>query len=943
MANASLSVDILHEELTAIRVRGARTHNLKNVDIELPHEKLIVITGVSGSGKSSLAFDTIYAEGQRQYIDSLSVYARQFIDQLQRPDVDGIEGLQPTLCIDQRAGAGNPRSTVATVTEIYDYLRLLMARVGTPSCYSCGRPILQQSPDQIQSALLALPIGTRLIVMAPVVRGRRGHHREAITAIRRAGLLRARVDGELVDIESVPKLNVRGNHTIEAIVDKIVLREEAAHRLAESIQLALRLADGLVSVSYLTEQAAQRAGDDRWSEQLFSTRYACPDCGISYEEVEPRTFSFNSPYGACADCEGIGSRSQLDPELVIPEWNKSPRSGAIAAWRVAPATIKRALRKEIELLLAPLGGSWDQTLADLKPLARRKLLEGDTRQTGLLGVLDRLREPSDGGNEWLDVFRQTLPCPTCKGARLRKEALAIRLMDRNIHELCSRSIGELQGWFEQIRFTGAQALIANPVIAGILHRLRFLNRVGVSYLTLDRSADTLSGGELQRVRLATSIGSGLVGVCYVLDEPSIGLHQRDNDRLIESLRNLQQQGNTVIVVEHDEAMMRASDMLIDVGPGAGERGGEIVACGPPAELAMHPTSITAAYLRRQAKVGLPGKRRSINGRKLLKLQGASLHNLQSVSVTIPLGCLVGITGVSGSGKSSLICETLAPALAQALGQSTARPGPYKKLTGVEHVDKLIEISQDPIGRSPRSTPATYCGVFDFIRSVFAGTREAKQRGFSAARFSFNTGDGRCAQCQGQGVEKIEMNFLADLYVTCSACNGSRYNRQTLQARYRDKSIADVLSMSIDAATEFFANFSKIHRILNSMCQVGLGYLSLGQNSTTLSGGEAQRIKLATELARAETGRTVYFLDEPTTGLHFDDVNRLLGVLDGLVERGNTVIVIEHNMDVIRACDWLVDLGPGGGSEGGKIVAEGSPEEIANFDQSVTGAYLKSTV
>ncbi len=850
---------------SAIRIQGARAHNLKNVSLDFQHHTLTVLTGVSGSGKSSLAFDTLYAEGQRQYIASLSTYARQFLNQMQRPDVDSIDGLQPTLCIDQRAGVVNPRSTVATVTEIYDYLRLLMARVGIPSCPACGQAIDQQSAQQIQNTLMDLPEGTKLVLMAPMVRGRKGTHRDVLQAIRKAGLVKARVDNELHDVDSVPDLAVRKNHTIEAVVDKIVIRPGAESRLAQSLGLALRLASGLAAVSYLTpahaELDAELDAKHRWTEAFFSTLYACPNCGISFEEVEPRTFSFNSPYGACSLCEGQGTEVRFDSAL--------------------------------------------SDSASDKPL------------------------------------KQSLPCSQCGGSRLRPEALSVRLGDKNIFEICSLPILQALNWFEQLAVNSDKLPVATPIVTEMLHRLRFLVKVGVGYLALARGADSLSGGELQRVRLATCIGSGLVGVCYILDEPSIGLHQRDNDRLISSLRDLQRQGNTVIVVEHDEAMMLEADRLIDMGPGAGSAGGEIVVEGTPAEVKQHPTSLTAAYLRGDRRVTESRSRRSFSSAQSIRLQGATLHNLKNVTVEIPLNLLVGITGVSGSGKSSLIGETLVPALAGAVGQSTGQVGPYTKLSGYESIDKLIEITQAPIGRSPRSTPATYCGVFDLIRAVWANTRFAKQRGYTLSRFSFNSGAGRCPQCQGQGQEKIEMNFLPDLFVTCSVCNGARFNRQTLQVRYRDKSIADVLDMNVSAAVEFFENFSKINRLLSSLEQVGLGYLCLGQSSNTLSGGEAQRIKLATELARPETGQTIYFLDEPTTGLHFEDVRRLVGVLDGLVERGNTVIIIEHNLDVIRACDWLVDLGPDGGDAGGQIVACGTPEQVAQIPDSLTGRYLQS--
>jgi excinuclease ABC subunit A len=924
-----------------LRVIGARTHNLRDVTLDIPHGQLTVITGVSGSGKSSLAFDTIYAEGQRQYIESLSTYARQFLNQLQRPDVDSIEGLQPTLCIDQRAGFSNPRSTVATVTEVYDYLRLLMARAATPHCYQCGQPIIQQSPDQIFKSLMALPEGTKLVLMAPVVRGRRGAHREVLQSIQKAGLLRVRVDNELYDLESVPELAVRKNHTIEAVVDKIVIRPSNYDRLTASLSVALRLAEGLVAVSFLTPQSEASSQANDWKEQLFSTKYACANCGLSYEELEPRTFSFNSPYGACPDCDGVGKIMALDSQAIVSDWTLSGSQGAFGVISAAPKPIAARLRKHIKQLLESMGSSWTTSLQGLDASRRSWLLDG---KKDVAGIKQFLQQFSNGDNEsesqWLEAFRSTQPCPACQGARLRKEALSVRLAGSNIAEICAMSLAQVRSWFERLSLAADKAVIAKPILAEMMHRLRFLDRVGVGYLTLSRSADSLSGGELQRVRLATSIGSGLVGVCYILDEPSIGLHQRDNDRLIQSLRNLQQQGNTVVVVEHDEAMMRAADCLIDMGPGAGRSGGEIVSMGSPAHVQNDPNSVTGAYLRGDEQVVASRDIRPVNKNQLLRLSGASLHNLKNVNVEIPLGLLVGITGVSGSGKSSLIGETLVPAILQELGQSsTARPGPFKKLTGVQHIDKLIELSQAPIGRTPRSTPATYCGVFDLIRNVWAGTRESKSRGFTSSRFSFNAGLGRCPVCQGQGQEKIEMNFLPDLYVTCSVCNGLRYNRQTLQVRYREKNIADVLQMSVDEAAQFFENFGKIHGLLNTLQQVGLGYVSLGQSSNTLSGGEAQRIKLATELARPETGKTIYFLDEPTTGLHFADVRRLVHVLNGLVDRGNTVIAIEHNLDVIRSCDWLIDLGPEGGDHGGQVIAEGPPHSVAKNPASLTGKYL----
>ncbi|MFN3192966.1 MAG: excinuclease ABC subunit UvrA [Aureliella sp.] len=929
---------------SSIRIVDARTHNLKGVNLEIPHQKLTVITGVSGSGKSSLAIDTLYAEGQRQYIESLSTYARQFLHQLQRPEVELIEGLQPTLCIDQKVGAVNPRSTVATITEVYDYLRLLMARVGQVSCYACGSAIAQQSDQEIVAELAKLPERTKIVLMAPVVRGRRGSHRDELQTIRKAGLIRVRVDGEMLDIDEVGELAQRKNHTIEAVVDRLVVRDGCVERLTESVSLALRLAKGLLTASIAVPPEGGGSVDSRnadWQERLFSTQYACPDCGVSYEELEPRTFSFNSPYGACPECEGVGLLYQVDPGCLV-DWEKSGKTGAFSWADECDAGLKRKVLKEVRQCLENHGIAWEKVLGGLSKKKRQELLHG---KDGLEGLVDTLQEfvsfLEEEEEHQLDGIQEALSCNVCEGARLRKEALAVRIGGRNIWEIVSDSIANVQTWFEEIEFPETKQLIANPIVGEMKHRLEFLNKVGVGYLSLSRAADTLSGGELQRVRLANSIGSGLVGVSYILDEPSIGLHQRDNDRLIESLRDLQKQGNTVIVVEHDEAMMREADVLVDVGPGAGHKGGEIVIAGDPRSVENDRNSLTGAFLRGDEHVWPAKEKRRLKRGHSIKLKDATLHNLNRASIEIPLGLLVGVTGVSGSGKSSLFSGTLVPALLSELGQAKRRAGPYRSLAGVEHIDKLIEINQAPIGRSPRSTPATYCGVWDLIRKVWAGTRESKQKGYGIGRFSFNSGSGRCTQCQGQGFEKIEMNFLPDLFVRCSACGGKRFNRQTLLIRYRDKTISDVLDMSVDEATEFFENFSKIHQLLSSLQMVGLGYLKLGQSSATLSGGEAQRIKLASELARVETGKTVYFLDEPTTGLHFADVRRLIRVLDGLVERGNTVIVIEHNLDVIKACDWLIDMGPEGGELGGHVVGQGTPATIAEIEQSLTGRYLQS--
>ncbi|MGB7347821.1 MAG: excinuclease ABC subunit UvrA [Pirellulaceae bacterium] len=824
-----------------IRIRGARVHNLQNIDVDIPRDALTVITGVSGSGKSSLAFDTLYAEGQRQYIDSLSAYARQFLDQIPRPDVDSIDGLAPTLAIDQKPGSTNARSTVATVTEIYDYLRLLYARVGTPHCVACGSTISQQSSEAIRDRLAELPEGQKLILMAPMVRGRRGEHRDVIDSIRVAGLIRARIDGEIYALEDIPPLAAKKNHTIEAVVDRLVIREGIESRLGESISLALRLSGGMISTLIQNES-------DEWDEAIYNTAMACADCGNSFEEIEPRTFSFNSPYGACPTCDGIGH---------------------------------------------------------------------------------------------VDTGSANVECPDCQGGRLRAEARAVTIDSKSIIELTGMPLTQAAQWLQQIeaKLSELHQRVARPICSEVVRRLAFLQRVGVAYLTLNRPADTLSGGELQRVRLATSIGSGLVGVCYVLDEPSIGLHPADHDKLIQCIRELQQQGNTLVVVEHDEATMMAADLLIDIGPGAGSGGGHLIGIGTPAEIAANQKSVTGQYLSGARRIPIPESRRE-STTKWLTLKNATTHNLKDVTLKLPLKRLVGVSGVSGSGKSSLINDTLYPALAKKLGLVANEPGPHKSLLGSQHVDKLIVIDQAPIGRSPRSCPATYAGVLDEIRKVFAATREAKTRGFKASRFSFNSADGRCELCKGHGAERIEMNFLSDLFVTCTRCGGRRFNRQTLQVRFKGANVADVLDMTVDEAVNFFQNVPKVLRLVTSLQAVGLGYVHLGQSSTTLSGGEAQRIKLGTELAKTSTGNTLYLLDEPTTGLHFADVERLVGVLQQLVDAGNTVIVIEHNFDVLATCDWIIDMGPTGGEAGGYLLAQGPPEAIAATADSATGRFLK---
>lgn len=921
-----------------IRIRGARVHNLQNLDLDIPRDRLVVITGPSGSGKSSLALDTVFAEGQRQYIETLSVYSRQFFHQWERPDVDLVEGLEPTICIDQRPGNQNPRSTVATVTEIYDYLRLLMARLGESHCYQCGALIQQQTPEQILDRIMALPEGTKTMIMAPLVRGRRGVHKEVFAAIRKAGLVRARVDGEVWDIDNVPELAPRRLHHIEAIVDRVVVREGIRARISESVDLAIRYGDGLVLACYLDTARVP----NQWCDLLFSTRYACPNCGISYAELEPRTFSFNSPYGVCPACEGMGAIVEFDPELVIPDPGRSLNAAAIAPWRGLPAARWRKYQDELERFAAAHKFSLDTPLSQLPPATWQQLLHGTGQR--FLGILTWLRQEfatttKAQRQEQLEAFRGRVVCAACGGSRLRPEANSVFVAGRSISQITALSVSAAREFFAQLAVPAAARAIADPLTREITRRLDFLDQVGVNYLTLDRPADTLSGGELQRVRLATSIGSGLVGVCYVLDEPSIGLHPRDNQRLIDALCQLRDQGNSVLVVEHDEAIMRQADYLIDIGPGAGKAGGRIVAQGPPRAVSADERSVTGNYLSGRRTIPIPDQRRRIAKTRAIVIEGVTTNNLQSVTAVFPLGAFVCVTGVSGSGKSSLVNESLARAVIRKLGGLAPKPGPHTSLRGTRQLDKVIEIDQTPIGRTPRSNPATYTGVFDEIRKVFAATRDARQRGYRSSRFSFNVKGGRCETCQGQGVTKIAMNFLPDLYVPCGECAGARFNSQTLQVHYRGRSIADVLNLPVDEAVGFFENVPSMTRSLQSLQAVGLGYLQLGQPSTTLSGGEAQRIKLATQLARVDTGRTLYLLDEPTTGLHFDDIRLLLEVLNQLVDRGNTVIVIEHNLDVIKTADWILDLGPEGGAAGGRLIATGRPEDIAALPDNHTGRFL----
>ena len=934
--HAQLAVD-------SISIRGARVHNLKCVDLDIPRDRLVVITGPSGSGKSSLAFNTLYAEGQRQYIESLSVYARQFLHQLQRPDVDLIEGLPPTICIDQRPEHQGRRSTVATTTEIYDRLRLLMARLGSVHCYQCGEQVQQQSPEQIKDRIMDLPSGTKTMILAPLVRGRRGAHKEVFTKIRKAGFVRVRIDGDVFDLENLPELSSRKTHEIDAVVDRVIIRDGIRSRVAASVAHALEHSTGLVGICYLTpESEARSTANSSWQNQLFSTQYACPNCELSYEEIQPRTFSFNSPYGACPVCEGIGRLEQFDVDAVIPNWDVSYDDGAVVAWKNATAAFAKKNTAAVEAFLDKHKVDRTACLSALSGKSRHQLLYGDEKQfVGIVVMLEQEYSTSSSKKRVseLATYRASLTCDACAGSRLRPEARNVRLQGKAIHEITSMPIAEANAYFRSLEFDEERAAVADPLVDEIRKRLDFLERVGVAYLTLDRPTDTLSGGELQRVRLATSIGSGLVGVCYILDEPSIGLHPRDNRRLIEALRDLQQQGNTVIVVEHDEAIMREADQVIDIGPEAGQKGGRVIAQGTVSEVCQHGDSITGGYLAGTRQIPVRSKSRRLTKTRSIVLEGARINNLKQVSLRIPLGAFVCVTGVSGSGKSSLINETFGPAVISRLG-GAAKPGPHESLRGVSKVEKVVQVDQSPIGRTPRSNPATYTGVYDEVRKVFAGTRESKQRGFKTSRFSFNIKGGRCEACTGQGVQKVEMSFLPDLYVTCDECHGTRFNRQTLRVQYRGKSIADVLTMRIEEAAGFFENFVNIARVLQSLCDVGLGYIPLGQPSTTLSGGEAQRIKLATELARVESGKTLYLLDEPTTGLHFDDIRRLLNVLHGLVDKGNTVVVIEHNLEVVKCADWVIDMGPEGGEAGGEIVAEGTPAEVAEAAASYTGQHLR---
>jgi len=951
-----------------IVVSGAREHNLRSVDVELPRDSLVVMTGLSGSGKSSLAFDTIYAEGQRRYVESLSAYARQFLGQMDKPDVDSIEGLSPAISIDQKTTSRNPRSTVGTVTEIYDYLRLLWSRIGKPHCFECGEPISGQSIEQITDRVMTLGEGTRFMVCAPVVRERKGEYGRLLEEMRQQGYARAIVDGELRRLDEEIRLDKRYKHDIVVVVDRLVMKEGLRKRLGDSIEAASGLADGLVEIE-LVDGTAEVAGAQtlsgpsagkRGETLVFSEKFACLNCGTSMPEIEPRIFSFNSPHGACERCHGLGFQRVIDPELCIPDTTLSISEGALASWMGAASRYYRTL---LEAVCANHGIDSTTPWQDLPPDDREVLLRGtgDERHTisytnrfgrrrsysarfeGITTGLERRYQDTDSDKtrEKIEELMALQPCPACDGARLRPESLAVTLGGLSIAEYSNLSARNALEWIGSLELSKTERTIANLVVREVEERLTFLVSVGIGYLTLERAATTLSGGEAQRIRLATQIGSSLVGVLYILDEPSIGLHQRDNAKLIGTLERLRDLGNTVIVVEHDEGTMRAADYLVDLGPGAGEHGGRIVAAGTPAQVIRNPASLTGKYLSGKIAIPVPKERR--RGRGEIVVRGAREHNLKGIDATIPIGTMTCVTGVSGSGKSTLINETLYRSVANRLHRARTRPGAHDRIDGIGDIDKVINIDQSPIGRTPRSNPATYTGLFDHIRQLFAKTREARARGYQPGRFSFNVKGGRCEVCKGDGQIKIEMHFLPDVYVPCEQCHGRRYNRETLEVRFKGKSIADVLEMPVEEAVDFFSQIPKIHRRLKTLHDVGLDYIRLGQPATTLSGGEAQRVKLATELSKVATGETLYILDEPTTGLHFADVERLLDVLSRLVDAGNTIVVIEHNLDVIKSADWIVDLGPEGGDEGGEIIAAGTPEQVATERRSYTGRFLEELV
>ncbi len=929
-----------------IIVKGAREHNLKDIDVEIPRDKLVVVTGVSGSGKSTLAFDTIYAEGQRRYVESLSAYARQFLEQMEKPDVDSIDGLSPAISIEQKTTSKNPRSTVGTVTEIYDYLRLLFARIGKVFCHHCGREIAAQSVQQIVDQVMGYAERTKLLILAPLVKGRKGEYRKELQQLQADGFVRVRIDGTLYELAETPVLDKNKKHTIEVVVDRLIVKEGIESRLADSLETALRLGDGLVMVQDMDGDCHQ-----------FSEKHACIDCGISYAEVEPRMFSFNNPHGACPDCSGLGTRNYFDPDQVVPHADLTLREGAIAPWVTRKGfyyqqllesladhykfdvnTPYRELSERIRKIL--MYGSGDEEIRFYYDQGERRHFYHKVFE-GVIPNLERRYRDSDSDTmrEKLEEYMDIMPCPSCHGARLRPESLHVKVADKSIYEVCELSVAGALAFFNSLQLSSKDAEIGQRILKEIRERLGFLVQVGLDYLTLNRSAGTLSGGEGQRIRLATQIGSSLMGVLYILDEPSIGLHQRDNRRLLDTLLHLRDLGNTVLVVEHDEETILEADYVLDMGPAAGVHGGEVVSQGTPKEIVADPKSLTGRYLSGELEVPVPSQRRTTE--RWLELLGAEANNLQKVDARFPLGVMTCVTGVSGSGKSTLVIDTLYRSLAQHLNRSREKSGKLKGISGLEHLDKVVDIDQSPIGRTPRSNPATYTGVFSDIRELFAQLPEAKIRGYKPGRFSFNVKGGRCEACNGDGVLKIEMHFLPDVYVQCEVCGGARYNRETLQVHYKGKSIADVLNMTVNQASKFLENIPRIHNKLQTIRDVGLGYIKLGQSATTLSGGEAQRVKLAKELGKRATGRTIYILDEPTTGLHFDDVRKLMEVLHRLVDTGNTVIIIEHNLDVIKTADHVIDLGPEGGSGGGRIIASGTPEQVALNSHSHTGRYLRS--
>lgn len=931
-----------------LTIKGARQNNLKNIDLQIPRDKLVVFTGLSGSGKSTLAFDTIYAEGQRRYVESLSSYARMFLGQMEKPDVDLIDGLSPAISIDQKTTSHNPRSTVGTVTEIYDYMRLLFARIGVPHCPNCGREITRQTVDQIADRVMELPEGTKILIHAPVIRGKKGEYKKELESYKKSGFIRVNIDGSIYDLSEEIKLDKNIKHNISVVIDRLVVKEGIEKRLSDSLETAIRLADGLVSVEILD-------GDTI----LYSTKYSCPDCGVSIEEIEPRLFSFNSPFGACPDCHGLGFKEEIDENLVVKDKNKTIREGAmtVTGWNLESGKIAEM---SFESLAKHYGFSLDVPVKDLPERIYKILLYGsgdekirmeyktktfntsyDARWEGVITNLQRrYRETSsDWTKHEIERYMTLRPCDTCKGKKLKKEALAVKIEGKNISDLTDYSVIELFEFIDGLKLSTTNSIIAKPILKEIKARLNFLKDVGLGYLTLSRGASTLSGGEAQRIRLATQIGSGLTGVLYILDEPSIGLHQSDNEKLLGTLKKLRDLGNTLIVVEHDEDTMRTADYIVDIGPKAGVHGGEIVAQGSVDDLISCERSITGDFLAGRRKIEVPSSRVSPDGR-FLEVIGAKQNNLKDISVKFPVGLFTAVTGVSGSGKSSLVNEILLPTLSNRLNRSRMIEGNFTEIKGIEHFDKVIAIDQSPIGRTPRSNPATYTGVFTAIRDLFAGTLDAKERGYKSGRFSFNVAGGRCENCQGDGIIKIEMHFLPDIYVPCEVCKGKRYNRETLQVKYKGKNINDVLEMTVDEACEFFSNVSSIYNKIKTLKDVGLGYIKLGQSSTTLSGGESQRVKLATELSKRSTGRTLYILDEPTTGLHSYDVDKLCKVLKKLQGQGNTVIVIEHNLDVIKIADYVIDLGPEGGNKGGTVIACGTPEEVAKVENSQTGRFLK---